>query len=368
MKYCLYFFLTLFIFLNTAYSQRLPCHTIPNIMGQTSFGEYNISHNSEEYTSEFAFTGGGGNYYIDLIDILQTTNNGNFVRSPQIYQLMLLDIFRNSHKIFNLTKNDSIFVINVTFPSCVPNTIIPNIPTDSSSCGIECCIYSYTLELVNNILQVTGVINVTSGFCGLDHPNCINICPVLNLPTPLIVTNDFLEETFECENDCENPIKSMHTVDVTFGSSNCIITIKLSKTECEDGSVIVNIISIETNNYTECGSPGPGALMIQAISGLIVENPLDLTAMNQKFVYPSCWRYLDSTFTKAVKCETQQCCTYEIKYGNNCNRILPLKISTKGVNSCYQIGAEPLEPGCQNACFGNSEYIEQNMRDLYETN
>ena len=171
-----------------------------------------------------------------------------------------------------------------------------------------------------------------------------------------------------CDASCENSITTNHVVNVTFGSSNCIITVHLKKTVCGDGSVNIEVLQIESNTWTECGQPDSGVLMIQAIHGLLIENPLNLQSLNQKYIYPSCWRYLDGTNTIAVPCDTEQCCVVEFIFDNNCNRLLPVRISRTGVKTCYNPTIGPLPPGCNNACYSDFDLIEQNLRDLDESN
>lgn len=175
-------------------------------------------------------------------------------------------------------------------------------------------------------------------------------------------------QSYDCTPNCINSITTTEDVNVTFGTG-CNINLTVEKQLCEDGNVIVKVLSINSFDYSGCGEPGPGVLMIQAIHGLIVDNPLNLTAGIHRFVYPSCWKYFDSpTNSIAVPCQSEFCCEIEITYEEKCNRILPTHVKTKGINSCFDSQGQNNEFGCQNACKNVLGDIEQDIRGLNENN
>lgn len=190
---------------------------------------------------------------------------------------------------------------------------------------------------------------------------------ILFVFTFLIIPNYIFSQFDNCEIDCENSTTTQHSVTVVFGPPNCSIDIVLNKTVCGNGEVIIEIIELNTTKYNDCGQPDSGVLMILAIHGLIKDNPLNLQALRQKFVYRSCWRYTDNNFNKAWPCSTDQCCVIEFEFDNNCNRLLPVNISSKGVKSCYGSTVQ-LETGCHNACYSEIETFESNLKDLDENN
>lgn len=182
----------------------------------------------------------------------------------------------------------------------------------------------------------------------------------------ILLPSLLIAQEFDCNPTCNYSTETDQILTVVFGGT-CSITIDITKTECNDGSVIVKINNILSYDYINCGNPGPGKVMMQAIHALIESNPLGLGSGSHKYVYPSCWKFTSESMNNVTPCNEIFCCEIEIVYDNNCNRILPTRMSWEGVKSCFD-PPTTIFGHCQNACIDTDYELEIDYRDLNGNN